>query len=493
MPGVTHLIISAVEDYNNPNEFPKVPFAGKDASDVIAAFKLLGFGDDDVVSLIDKKATKAAITEHLRRISEKAAQDDRIVFYFAGHGAYENGENLIACVDAMKTSKKATCVSVGEIMALLRTSKSRHKILFLDCCHSGLEAGDFVRDEIDSFEADELVFMYRNEEYFSGFASCKSNENSVSNPQLQNGVWSHYLVKALRGDGGNIYEKGLLFSDKLQSYLRIETSQYVKMNTSNKRDQTPIKFGSETDRFIIADLNPVFEERDLRRKAAETNLTNVFLSGESIAKIDRLPGFVKNSHKVPNSINSSANSFVVKIGAEVLKNEISDIGRQLVDTLRFKRKQIRPTIDDDSGSIETPFFDYSIRLSQSNLDATKYKLEYRLENFKEYEIDGNDAFNSVFSNRLNRLVFELDNPINVEALIDRIEDLEDHSGINVKYDPQMLDTCTIKIDGLSYDIEVSSSSFNIKLSFLTGPQRLIEAYKKTQEAILSHPEMKLLL
>lgn len=197
--------------------------------------------------------------------------------------------------------------------------------LFLDCCHSGFEAGEYVRKGEDSFMADELVYQFNNEEFFVGFCSCKTNQKSVSHPKLKNGVWSHFLVKALSGEATGIYTKGLLFSDKLQSYLKNETAEFVKMNTTNKRTQTPIKFGSETDKFIIADLNPIFEERERSRKVADLSFTNISLVSEESDSVKNLPGFQKRFHKVPDYVGSAPDGFIKDKGAKIIEEEISSL------------------------------------------------------------------------------------------------------------------------------------------------------------------------
>lgn len=490
--GVTYVIIVAVENYNEAADFPKVNFAKKDAEDLITALKQLGYAEEDFVILLNEKATRTAIIQKIKKISERALENDRIIFYFAGHGFYENGENLLGCADAIKTAKPDTCVPVNTILGYLKKSASRHKILFLDCCHSGFEAGEHIRDGIDSFEADELVYQFSKEEYFIGFASCKTNQTSFSHPKLQNGVWSHFLVRALSGDVDGLYTKGLLFSDKLQAFLNKQTAEYVKLNTVDKREQTPIKFGSETDKFIIADLNPIFEERLRSRKVADLEFTNISLLSEETDSVKRLPGFQKGYHKVPTYLGSTPNGFIKDIGSQIIEEEISTLSEAIKKALNYKRLDIRATTDRGGGSIETPDFDYSITIEQSETDPGEYIITRSLENFKNSDIVTNPEFNAVFSRHFDKLTFELNKRINVSALIDKIEAFEKGSPITVDYNPSDTSTCKILIEGLNYEIEVDAASLSITTNYETSPERLITAFKETHKAILSNPELKML-
>lgn len=491
MSGVTYIVIVAVEDYNEADDFPKVDFAKKDAEDLIEAFKGLGFEDDDFVILINEKATRAAIMQKVKKVCDRALENDRIIFYFAGHGFYEGGHNLLGSVDAVKTAKPDTCVPMNEILKSLKKSSSKQKILFLDCCHSGVEIGSSERKGIDSFEADELIYMFSKEEYLVGFASCKTNQTSNSHARLKNGVWSHFLIQALKGDAKGLYEKNLLFSDNLQKHLNKNTAEFVKLNTVDKKDQTPIKFGSETDRFIIADLNPLFEMRERSRRVSAISFTNISMVGEESGKVVRLPGFRKGSHKAPGSINSSANSFIQKIGADIVNDEISEISDKLRTAFKYKRVEMRAGSEGGYGSIETPDFDYVVTISQSDEEPEEYVVKRSLLSIKNQNMINDENFNAIFSEHFDNLQFELETDTDIEWLIDQIEEMED-SPVSVKYDPSDLSSCTISLDNLDYDIRVEADTISITTNYFTSPGRLAEAFKQSYRALQGVPELKLL-
>lgn len=491
MSGVTYAMIVAVENYNEPADFPKVDYAKKDSEDLVNALKGLGYEDEDFIVLVDEKATKAAITQKFKKVCERALLQDRIIFYFAGHGFYENDQNLLASADAIKTAKVDTCVPINTLLGFLKKSQARQKILFMDCCHSGFEAGDYEREGIDSFSSDELVYQFSREEFCVGFASCKSNETSVSHPKLQNGVWTYYLIKALRGEVTEIYNKGLLFSDKLQSFLNKSTSEFVKKNTVKKKDQTPIKFGTETDKFIIADLNPLFEERERNRQIADLSFVNISLLSEEIDLVRNLPGFQKGYHKVPTNRTSATENFIKDKGAAIIENEVTELSVQIKEQLGYKRTEISSNLDKGVGSVETPDFDYFIEIGQSDSDPAKYVVVRTLENVSNSNVTAGEKFNEIFSEHFDRLVFRLPKAINIESLIDKIESIQD-SSIKVKYNPTNLDSCRILIEGFSHEILVHVDRISITTNFQTSPERLIGAFKDTRKVIMANPELKIL-
>ena len=489
--GQTYILVIAVENYHESTNFDRVDFAEKDARDFIDAFKKLNSEDKFVFTeLINERATLSNILQDIKKVSKIAQKDDRIIIYFAGHGFYEDDENLLAPVDAKKTAKKDTCASVGIILGHLKKSESTQKILFFDCCHSGFEGGG-IRAAADSFEIDELIYQFRQEQYVVGFASCKNHQTSSSNPGLRNGIWTHFLIKALTGEAKGIYEKGLLFSDQLQYYLNKTTSEFAKLNTVKKLDQTPVKFGTETNKFIIADLNPIFEAKKKKVENTDITLLKVSLLGEETDAVKKLPGFQSGSHKVPKYIGHATRNFVRGIAAELIKEEISDLSKKIRENIEYKRADIIATADSGSGSIETPHFDYSITVEQSEDEPSEYILVRRLENLTDPNLASSTALSKIFSRHFDKLSFETENVINITDLIDRIEDLKD-SAFKVYYDDADLSSCQIKIDGLDYEIFVDLSSINVTYPYHTNPGNLVTAFQETRTALQQNPELKLL-
>jgi len=489
--GITYALVVAIENYNKPDYFKKVDYAGKDAKDFSDALKERGVDSDNTTILLNEKATKTSILAELKAISSKTQKYDRIIVYFAGHGVYFDGNNHIVPVDAYKTNLQDTCIPISEILGYLKKSASKQNLLFLDCCHSGFEPGDLIRDADATFLTDELKCKYRNEEYCIGFASCKSDQVSISHPKLKHGVWSHFLLKAINGKAGKIYEKGMLFNDKLQSYLNKEVAHFVKMNTPKKMDQTPIVFGNHSDRFMIADLNNYFDEQDKKKKVSRISLSNVTLLSEEEGEVKSLPDFIKGYHHVPNRF-SPVDSFIKKCGSPIIKNEIEELGEQIQNGMSYKRKQFDVNIENGLGVIGTPDFTYSMEILQSNENPGEYILLRKLEGFENSQSILEEALNNIFSKHFNKLEFELLQRINVEEIIDTIDELEDNDDVCVKYSPSDTSICTISIANLDTDIEVTADRLSISSTFLTSPIKLINSYRKTHKAILDISALKFL-
>lgn len=492
MAGTTYALVISVENYHQTGHLPKVRYANKDAIDLCNTLIEIGVDKNNIHTLQDDRATKTAIIAELNLISNIASSVDTIIFYFAGHGVYSNSQNYLAPVDTYKTDVINTCVSINQILGVFKKTACKRNILFLDCCHSGFQAGDETRDVDSNFVVDDLIYQYSKEEYCIGFASCKGNQKSISSDILKNGVWSHFLIKALQGEAKNIYEEGLLFSDKLQSYLNKNVVPFVKLNTEDKKDQNPIVFGSQTDRFIIANLNPIFEKKAVTKESSDLSLINISLIDVHSARVKMLPGFIKGSHFEPERFSNSSDSFIKSLGHSLIDDEISSLSEEIKGKINYKRKEIEADSGDGSGTISTPDFTYTIVIEQSDRKPDEYFLIRKLTHFRNSELVLTPVFNSIFSNHFDTLEFELSNKLNIEDIIDKIEDLGDESDIKVYYNPKKLDSCTISIKGLKDNITLTNKSFSIRSSNSTSPDRLINAFKESYKVMLATPNLKML-
>ena len=113
--------------------------------------KYYGYNDKEVVLLMGKHATREAIEEYLHNgflcDPNRVGPEDSVLFYFSGHGYLrqvgDHPQGYLIPFDVKKTDGGephfATAIetSVDLVENLQATCPARHKLMILDCCHSG--------------------------------------------------------------------------------------------------------------------------------------------------------------------------------------------------------------------------------------------------------------------------------------------------------------------------------------------------------------------
>lgn len=173
------------------------------------------FEDADVQTLPDPTTVEfeRALTEFVTR----AGPDDRLLFYFAGHGHPVDGQVQL-CLREAEVAITSTMYEKRKLLELLKGMQARSIIIILDCCYAGLgdevtvasfadETGAFRGSSGDTapqpFLVEDDSKQVRNssaDEAAGGrgivLLQATSNERAIDTPQ--GGRFTQALVKALK-------------------------------------------------------------------------------------------------------------------------------------------------------------------------------------------------------------------------------------------------------------------------------------------------------
>ncbi|HKP85435.1 MAG TPA: tetratricopeptide repeat protein [Blastocatellia bacterium] len=145
------------------SKYPKLPggqqlqFADRDATLFAEAVKKAGVKPENIRVLIGAEATVSAIKAALGNwLARSATENDQVLFFFSGHGFYENeySESYLLGYDSDAKDPFSTALSASEInQAIGRRVRSRHVLILADAMRKdffdpeeiGSAAGSFIR------------------------------------------------------------------------------------------------------------------------------------------------------------------------------------------------------------------------------------------------------------------------------------------------------------------------------------------------------------
>src|SRR5690606_9921947 len=93
-----HAVIIAIQDYRNKPHIPSVSYARNDAQ----AFRemlieQLNFTEEEITYWVDNDAVQNTLTNDLPYLVQGLTADYQFIFYYAGHGFFQNGHNRLTC------------------------------------------------------------------------------------------------------------------------------------------------------------------------------------------------------------------------------------------------------------------------------------------------------------------------------------------------------------------------------------------------------------
>jgi len=214
------------------DHMPVLRYTDDDAYRFYAFLKSLEGGalpDDQVRILIDEEATKENIITSLSEIFEMAGPNDLVIFYFSGHGL--NGSFLPIDFDGYNNK-----IAHEEIAAIFAKSKARFKLCLADACHSG----SLLAMRSGETEPALVQFYSALSKSVSGTAlimSSKSEETSLESSGLRQGVFSHFLIRGLKGEADLNHDK-IVTVQEIYNYIFTNVRDY----TGNR--QSPVIKGN---------------------------------------------------------------------------------------------------------------------------------------------------------------------------------------------------------------------------------------------------------
>ncbi len=194
-------LIVGISHFKNPQYDLKV--AAKDAQDFYNYLvNEANFRRDHVLLLLDGKATRqqimSAFGDHF--LPAVCEPGDLVVVYVSTHGTPKTkdkgGRNYIAAYDTDANDLYATGVDMDELnKRLLEGVKTDRALIIMDTCYSGAGIpGARALNVADNFSANELAQGCGHLVISSSSPNEKAYESRVSN----NGVFTKYLIEALR-------------------------------------------------------------------------------------------------------------------------------------------------------------------------------------------------------------------------------------------------------------------------------------------------------
>lgn len=174
----TYLVAVGLNNYES-GENP-LPCSINDARSISKFFN--DYNNSEVFMLKDANATRDHILRVLKAQFAKSTEADEIIFAYSGHG-FDGG------ITGYGIDEVVFC---SEIQKIMRDSKARRKVMFINSCHSGSFSKKYGDDpRARGYKGDNSNVML--------YLSSRADEYSWESSQMRNSFFFNRLLQALRG------------------------------------------------------------------------------------------------------------------------------------------------------------------------------------------------------------------------------------------------------------------------------------------------------
>lgn len=435
--------VVAIEKHADP-ALGGVPYAESGAKAVSDALAGAGYRRANQIVLTGSAATRTAVASRLRKLKKLAKRGDEVLAFWAGRGFAHGGAGVLPCWDALPDDLADTSLAVAEFVEHLTATKATQIAVLLDI-GAGADAPPAAGDGWDAFlDPAELDRLFAGSAKLVGLRSSDADERSHAAAGLKATAWAHLVAEAIAGRGPKAVESdGRVTALSLHRFLTDELPRILRKHLYPDAAQTPRLLGDANAGFVLAALGrPAADLGAILLDPAR--LKRVAFRADSTGRFKDLSAYRK-SFQIPDNAGPSAKRFVAKLAQTDLRADVDAVFDAAREHLGYKRKDIEVTAGQDGyGFVRGPDFEYTVSASLNPADPTEVLWRREVGAFADPGFVRSPGFDAVFGKLFDQLAFEFAAPVDVSALVDR---LEDHPPAGVKV--------AVASDGKSCDLTLT--------------------------------------
>jgi hypothetical protein len=204
---------------NNYKENP-LSYSVKDVIDLKnVLIERCNFQAENVVVIQDSSTpVLTQINEaYLKIARDFRTAEDMLVFYYSGHGEYDEEEEK-----SVLLFEDDTTIAIGDVLLnYFEPLKAKNQYLIVDACHSGKNI--YIKSKGNK-QKRERKLLYDSRELFFLFAA-EENKKAYQTESLKNSYYTYYLIEAIKND--RLYdEDGFLTMTSIDEYVRKKISSH---------------------------------------------------------------------------------------------------------------------------------------------------------------------------------------------------------------------------------------------------------------------------
>ena len=204
------------------------------------------------------------------------------------------------------------------------------------------------------------------------------------------------------------------------------------------------------------------------------NESEIRLLNERKISVKTLSGFRKH-FRMPAKGESLSDKFIADLAESDLNEDLDEAFSKLRSGFGLKRKELTATEPmGNFGEIATPAFTYEVSISAIEGESANVMWRRAISRISDAESITCPEFEKTFGKQFNILELVLEEPIDVENVIDEVEDCDDDS-VKVDYEKDA-SWCDITFRGRKELIHVEANMIRVSSGSEIAPADLIEIF-----------------
>lgn len=304
--------------------------------------------DDDPAKV---KPTSREIRRRLTEMAESAGGEDRLVFYFSGHGILEDGQAVLLCHGGWDARDGSRHLYLSEVREILSGSRAARKLVIVDACHSGGKSGTVNGGVTAEGVAMAMAAADKGSDAFpvAWLVSCDANEKSWEDDETGHGLFTRYFLEAVgsKAELADTNYDGQLSLAEIHKFITTGIGYFIYDKSIMKqnriwrsRRQTPRMGLGKTILHDSADLNRFnmfyYKSGDVWESSPEATVKM-----NHIDEKDKTPPAARRSEMKPDPFESDVSLEDIRIAVGE-RREYAEAARRL--SLFIEKNHGKPVV-----------------------------------------------------------------------------------------------------------------------------------------------------
>ena len=236
------------------NDYEHVPGLNYAVEDALAIKNMLinvyGFPRINVRVLTNSEATQSNIKRELSALVKSAGSNDRVVFYFAGHGetetlGIEGGDmGFLIPADGDAEDLYFTAIPMDELRRISNWSKAKHMLFLVDACYGGLAA---MNTRSLTTNTPNYIDKITKDISRQIITAGGKNEQVVEKDEWQHSAFTKNLLSGLEEKRADYNDDGIITGAEIGMYVQ----EKVSLDTDNFQTPQTRKFTPHEGEIIF--------------------------------------------------------------------------------------------------------------------------------------------------------------------------------------------------------------------------------------------------
>ncbi|CAN2047572.1 putative SUMF1/EgtB/PvdO family nonheme iron enzyme [Candidatus Magnetomoraceae bacterium gMMP-13] len=222
----SYAVVIGIDDYSLSGR-TSLKYAVEDAKGMAKFFKNQGF---EVYPFYNEEASRTAIIDNIRNLASKLKPNDRVVFFFAGHG---ETESLAGKDWGYIVPSSGDKISMGQLRELSeQMGAAKHQLFIMDCCFGGL----IVKTRSPNMDENTPHYLQDITRRFARqiIAAGGKDQLVIDGGFGNHSVFTGTLLEALEKGLGDINGDGYITFPELYSYIYYRASNSYQTPMSGR-------------------------------------------------------------------------------------------------------------------------------------------------------------------------------------------------------------------------------------------------------------------